>query len=234
MNNFPKWLFNESVPSGVDYTDKQIVSEYDNRHESFRNYAQEAQSIANILSIPEHSSILDIGCGTGGLTIHLAAICKHVYAVDVSEAMLGVLEDRIAEHRIKNITTVQSGFLTYQNEGESFDRIVANINLHHLPDFWKQIALCRLFDLLKNGGRMFLADVVFSFEPREYFTAIESWLGAMQEVAGPKMVKETVVHVRDEYSTWEWIMSGMIERAGFRIDSNFEINPNIRAYVCSK
>ncbi len=233
-NNQPKWLFDASMQVGVDYTDKMLVAEYDKLHEGFRNYAQEAKKIAAILNLSQHSSILDIGCGTGGLTIYLAEICRHVYAVDVSKAMISVLDDKIKEQGLINVSTVQSGFLTYQHEGEPLDGIVANINLHHLPDFWKQIALCRFFDLLKPKGRLFLADVVFGFEPRDYKKVIDNWLAGMQDIAGQQMAEETIVHVRDEFSTWEWIMSGMLERAGFKIDNDFEIMPNIRAYVCSK
>ena len=233
-NNQPKWLFDESMQVGVDYTDKTLVAEYDKLHKGFRNYAQEAKKIAAILNLSQHSSILDIGCGTGGLTIYLAEICRHVYAVDVSKAMISVLDDKIKEQGLINVSTVQSGFLTYQHEGEPLDGIVANINLHHLPDFWKQIALCRFFDLLKPKGRLFLADVVFGFEPRDYKKVIDNWLAGMQDIAGQQMAEETIVHVRDEFSTWEWIMSGMLERAGFKIDNDFEIMPNIRAYVCSK
>jgi ubiquinone/menaquinone biosynthesis C-methylase UbiE len=235
MKNYrPEWLFDESVQTGVDYTDKELVAEYDKQHESFRNYAEEARKIASILGLSQYSSILDIGCGTGGLTIHLAGICRHVYAVDVSAAMISVLDEKIKKQGLINVSIVHSGFLTYQHKGESLDGIVANINLHHLPDFWKQIALCRFFDLLKSGGRLFLADVVFGFEPRDYKKAINNWLADLRDIAGNQMAEETVVHVRDEFSTFEWILSGMIERAGFKIDKDIEINPNIRAYVCSK
>lgn len=233
-NNRREWLFDESVQIGVDYTDKEVVVGYDKQHEGFRDYAQEAEKIATLLGLSQHSSILDIGCGTGGLTIHLAGICRHVYAVDVSEAMLAVLDDKIKKQGLINVSTVPSGFLTYQHDGDSFDGIVANINLHHLPDFWKQIAICRFFDFLKPGGRLFLADVVFGFEPRNYQEAIDNWLAGMRDIAGQQMADETIVHIRDEFSTWEWIMSGMLERAGFKIDKNYEMMPNIRAYICSK
>jgi epoxyqueuosine reductase len=48
------------------------------------------------------------------------------------------------------------------------------------------------------------------------------------------MAEETVVHVRDEFSTWGWVMEGLLERAGFRIDRDFRIMPHIRGYLCSK
>ncbi|MCF8038079.1 MAG: class I SAM-dependent methyltransferase [Desulfohalobiaceae bacterium] len=100
---------------------------------------------------------------------------------------MDVLTDKIADHRLNNVTPLQAGFLTYQHEGDAPDAIVANITLHHLPDFWKQIALCRLHDLLMPGGKMFLADVVFGFDPRTYQETIEGWLKGMRELAGPQM-----------------------------------------------
>lgn len=234
MKEGPKWLFDEFSQVGVDYTDENIVADYDREHERFRDFEQETNQIANGLELSKDSTVLDIGCGTGGLTMHLARICKHVYAVDASETMLSVLRGKIAKQGVKNVSLRQSGFLTYEHEGEEIDAIIVNITLHHLPDFWKQIALCRFYDLLKPSGRLFLADVVFGFDPRKYKEAIDAWLDHMRGVAGEQMAEESVVHVRDEFSTWEWIMTGMLERAGFKKDTELEIMPNLRAYVCSK
>lgn len=228
------WLFDESVHVGVDYSDEDLVADYDKHHEGFRDFDQEAKKIFAALDLSMDSIVLDIGCGTGGLATRLAQICKHVYAVDISEAMLAALTRKIYAQGLCNITTIQSGFLTYKHQGNALDAIIANITIHHLPDFWKQIALCKLFDLLKSGGRLFLADVVFEFDPRSYQKAIEDWLTGMEDIAGQNMADETVTHIREEFSTWEWIMKGMLERAGFRIESSFEIMQHVRAYVCSK
>lgn len=232
--NHPNWLFSESVQVGVDYTDEDIVADYDKHHEAFRDFDQEARKIFAALDLSIKSTVLDIGCGTGGLTTRFARMCKHVYAVDVSKEMIAALARKIRKQGLSNVTAVQSGFLTYQHQGDALDAIVANITLHHLPDFWKQIALCKFFDILKPGGRLFLADVVFGFDPRTYQKTIEEWLAVMKDLAGQNMADETVTHVRDEFSTWEWIMAGMLERSGFRIDSTFEIMKHIRAYICAR
>jgi ubiquinone/menaquinone biosynthesis C-methylase UbiE len=232
--NHPSWLFDETKQVGVDYTDKELVCDYDKQHEGFRDFEQEAKKIASALDLSERSAVLDVGCGTGGLTTHLAQICRHVYAVDVSGTMIDTVRAKIRDQGLANVSPIQSGFLTYEHEGMQLDAIIANITLHHLPDFWKQIALCRFYDLLGPGGKLFLADVVFGFDPRTYREAIDNWLDGMRVIAGQQMAEETVVHVRDEFSTWEWVVTGMLERAGFRIDGDPEVMPNMRAYVCSK
>jgi len=230
----PEWLFDEAAHVGVDYADRGVVAGYDAQHEGFRDYEGEAEKIVAALGLSEESTVLDMGCGTGGLSVGLARRCRHVYAVDVSQAMLDVLAGKLEALGLSNVTARPAGFLTYEHVGEAPDAVVANITLHHLPDFWKQIALCRLRDLLKPGGKMYLADVVFGFEPRVYQEAIGAWLDGMRELAGPRMADESVVHVRDEFSTWEWVMAGMLERAGFCIEECLDTMPQMRTYICSK
>ncbi len=234
MENSPSWLFDESSQVGVDYNDRGLVEDYDNQHEGFRDFQQEACKIADNLGLSNDSIVLDIGCGTGGLSVHLAHICYHVYAVDISPAMISILQAKISQQGLENVTPVRSGFLTYEHRGSDLDAIISNIALHHLPDFWKQVALCKFYDLLKKGGKFFLGDVVFEFPPTQYQTSIDEWLNEMRTLAGPEMADETIVHVRDEYSTWDWIMTGMLERSGFNIDSKVDVMQNMCAYICSK
>ncbi|OVE73876.1 hypothetical protein BVX93_00725 [bacterium B13(2017)] len=232
--NNDTWIFDEFKQVGVDYNNHDIASDYDSQHNKFRNFNEEAMKIFNTLNLSQDSIILDIGCGTGGLTTHLAKMCKHIYAVDVSNTMLDILRKKVSDQKLENVSIEHNGFLKYEHNEEKFDAIVANITLHHLPDFWKQIALCRLNDMLKQEGKLFIADVVFGFNPRMYETSIETWLEGMEVNAGKQMAEETKVHVRDEYSTWTWIMTGMLERAGFKIENDSEFMSNIRAYICTK
>ncbi|MGA1870918.1 MAG: class I SAM-dependent methyltransferase [bacterium] len=234
MNNKSIWLFNESKSVGVNYFDKKLVREYDKEHEKFRNFEEEALKISDAVDLSKDSIILDIGCGTGGLTTHFSRICKHVYAVDPSDEMIGALKNKIQKQNLTNVTPIQSGFLSYDYLGESLDAVVANICLHHLPDFWKQVALYLFHKFLKPDGKLFLSDVVFDFKPQEYQKTINSWIDGMRSTAGNQMAEEAIIHIREEFSTWDWIMTGMLDRAGFHIDRNTEIMPHIRAYVCTK
>lgn len=62
--------------------------------------------------------------------------------------------------------------------------------------------------------------------------SINGWLSGMREKAGKAMMEESVIHVKEEYSTWVWILEGMLERAGFQITQRASAMPNTKAYVC--
>jgi putative AdoMet-dependent methyltransferase len=53
---------------------------------------------------------------------------------------------------VANIEFVHAGFLTYAHRDEAADAVVSRMALHHLPDFWKVVALDRVRALLKKGG----------------------------------------------------------------------------------
>lgn len=50
----------------------------------------------------------------------------------------------VASMRAKGIEAVEGGFLTYEHEGEPVDLVHTRNALHHLPDFWKAVALARI------------------------------------------------------------------------------------------
>ena len=80
--------------------------------------------------------------------------------------------------------------------------------LHHLPDFWKQVALIRLARALNPSGVLYLRDVVFSFDPPSYETAINEWVERMPTLSG-FLRAEFETHVREEFSTFSWILWGL-------------------------
>lgn len=75
--------------------------------------------------------------------------------------------------------------------------------LHHLPDFWKQVAIGRMASWLKPGAYLVLRDIIFSFDPASYREAIEHWINQL-------VARDFEAHVREEYSTYAWIIDGMI------------------------
>jgi SAM-dependent methyltransferase len=127
------------------------------------------------------------------------------------------------------------GFLTYEHQGELADFIVSQFAFHHLPDFWKVIALDRIFSQLKPGGRFILRDVVFSFPSIAYAARIESWIDSVcSETCNGWSRSDFEMHVRDEHSTFAWILEGMLRQAGFCIDRAEYPTPTKGFYLCSR
>ena len=79
--------------------------------------------------------------------------------------MLERLAEKLDGAAARNVEVVHAGFLTYEHAGPPADLVYSRYALHHLPDFWKAIALSRLAGMLRSGGVLRLWDVVYSFEP---------------------------------------------------------------------
>lgn len=235
MTKIPEWQYDEMKHSGVDYADYDVVDKYDENHRRFRDYEKSAEDIITALGLKPEHAVIDMGCGTGAFTLHAASRCKKVYAVDVSAAMLQYLKKKAEKDNLNNIEYRQCGFLTYEHEEEPVDAVVSVAVLHHLPDFWKLVGLCRIADTLKPGGRMCLFDVVYKFNPREYRDAFEQWISTAKTNLGKELGDETAIHIRDEYSTCDWILEGMLERSGFSIDGQKTLETGFgTTYICTR
>jgi len=132
--------------------------------------------------------------------------------------MLRRLEAKATTLRLSNVDLVQAGFLTYEHAGRPADVIYSRYALHHLPDFWKAVALDRLRSMLRPGGILRLWDVVYGFAPAEAQARIEAWVATGADtVEGAWSRAELEEHVRDEHSTFSWLLEAMFDRSGFEI-----------------
>jgi len=230
------WIYDELKHCGVDYSKSKLAEQYDHEHQKFRNYEKEFNEMLDFLSLKntKELSFLDLGCGTGASLIYAAKHFKKVYGVDVSKAMVDQAQKKIEKEKITNATLIQSGFLTYAHQEEPLDVVMTKAAFHHLPDFWKQIALLKMNKMLKKNGILYLFDVVFHLDPKEYQMKITDWVSGFEKLAGKKMREEVETHIRDEYSTFSWILNGMIERAGFKIEKSKTNDGFITEYHCIK
>ena len=105
--------------------------------------------------------IVDLGAGTGFLSLALAPRAGDVLAVDLSDAMLAVLKkDAEADHRA-NVRTRMADLSTFDLPAVSVDLVVSNYALHHLVDDDKRMLVARMRTWLTPGGRVVLADMMF-------------------------------------------------------------------------
>jgi putative AdoMet-dependent methyltransferase len=229
----PVWRYDERKCCGVNFSNFFVAGRYDRYHETFRNYRREAEEIVAVLGLGNSATVLDMGCGTGAFAIHAAPYYRKVHAVDIAQAMLNRACRKAKQAGLTNIEFHRGGFLTYEHTGHPVDAVVSTLALHHLPDFWKLVGLHRLASILRPEGRLYLRDVVFSFDVGDYERRIERFLEKMSIPTGtPHPGAQT--HVRDEYSTCGWIMEGLLDRAGFQIEEADYKDEFLAAYVCTR
>ena len=234
MAELPRWQYNEHKYSGVDYSQGDEVAAYDRMHRKFRDYAKSTEEILCRLALTADSAVIDLGAGTGAFALHAAKRCRTVYAVDISAAMLEYCRQQAAGEGLTNIVFCHGGLLTYEHSAEPADAAVCVAVLHHLPDFWKAVALARCGHMLKPGGRFYLFDIVFPSHEPQLRQRIDEWILSIETMADVRLAEEAVVHARDEFSTYDWIMEGLLTRSGFRIDAAEYGKGFQAAYVCTK
>ncbi len=70
----------------------------------------------------QDKSIIDVGCGTGVWTLHLAKEAKEILALDSANVMLEILQEDAKTHAISNVKTLNLDFESfYKNNNAKFD-----------------------------------------------------------------------------------------------------------------
>ena len=222
------WQYDEMRQVGVDFENVDQVAQYDAKQGSDRDAERE---LVERLGIASGHVVIDLGCGTGSFAREAARAGARVHAVDVSQAMLDFVQGAALREGIPNLQVEHSGFLTLNASPDSVDVVVSRFALHHLPDFWKQVALLRLCQVLRPTGKLYLRDVVFSFEAELYESSVEAWLQRMPELSGFSR-QDFETHVSEEYSTFAWVLEGFLERAGFEVVEKSYPAPEYAEYLC--
>ncbi|WP_199613555.1 class I SAM-dependent methyltransferase [Paenibacillus alkalitolerans] len=224
------WFYDEVRQVGTDFTDYDQVMQYDS---NMGDRSAEIQKLIHIMKLDNTQTVLEIGTGTGSIAVGVAPSCKQVYAIDVSKPMLDYAAKKARDHKVDNIIFHQAGFLSYRHLGYPVTRIFSHYALHHLPDFWKSIALLKMYDQLEAGGMLYIQDVVFSFPVRNYKASIDFWIENLR--AGSTFDEaELCTHIRDEYSTFGWILEGMLRDVGFHIVKAEYSGYMYATYLCEK
>jgi ubiquinone/menaquinone biosynthesis C-methylase UbiE len=199
---------------GRENLDAVHVSRYDEKEDA--DAATEVRLLQSA-GLTDGATVVDLGAGTGQFALAAAEVCRRVVAVDPSPVMLGLLREK-ARNRSDPLEIVRGGFLTYEHSGEPPDLVYSRFALHHLPDFWKAVALGRIRRMLRPRGILRLWDVVYHFPADEAEDRVEQWCAtAAPDGDGGWTRAELEEHVRDESSTFTWLLEPMILQAGFEI-----------------
>jgi len=102
---------------------------------------------------------MDYGTGTGLIAYSIKDLVKKVIAIDNSEGMLKVLNEKIAKNNVRNIKVLNKNLVTdsFKEKKGKFDVIIITMTLHHIKDI--RDIFDKFYSLLKESGYLIIADL---------------------------------------------------------------------------
>lgn len=144
----------------ADGYDKTVgLSDEENSY-PFAGYKEILAKIYQTILNKGQSTVLDIGFGTGNLTMKLYEQGCEIWGLDFSSRMI-----ELASAKMPNAHLFQGDFSQGLAEPllrNSYDFIIATYSLHHLTDDNKASFIQSLTDLLNEDGMILIGDVAFA------------------------------------------------------------------------
>ena len=227
----PAWTFPEFSPVGVDLASAEAVERYDRSQGT--DPALDG-ALLDRLGVGPGTRFVDLACGTGSLVVEAARRGADAHGVDVAERMLAHTRRR-AQNAGVTVSLHHAGFLSYRHGGPPADVVTTRSALHQLPEFWKQAALLEIARYVRPGGLLYVWDLVFSFPPGEYAEHVQRMIDELGRTDGQGFSRaDFESHVREEFSTYAWILAGLLERAGFTVETTAFPRPTHGEFVCRR
>ncbi|EAK0436318.1 class I SAM-dependent methyltransferase [Campylobacter lari] len=171
----------------------------------------------------QDKSVVDIGCGSGVWTLHLAQKVKSVLGVDSSSAMLKILQEDAKTHAISNVKTLNLDFENfYKNNNTKFDLAFLSMSpaLQNEKDYKAFLSLASKKVYLGWASRRkssFLDPIFEHFNTHFkgfYKEDLQSFLNAQNIPYESEIFNETRVVKRDKESAienalWHLSMNGI-------------------------
>ncbi|SMC16778.1 Methyltransferase domain-containing protein [Clostridium acidisoli DSM 12555] len=138
------------------------------------------EEVLQMLAIKKTDNILDLGAGTGYLTIPVAQMVHGlVYALDMDEKMLEIIDCKAQDESITNIQLVKGSIDNIPLPDDSIDIVLASLVLHEIKPL--STTLQQIKRVLKDGGQF----MCLEYEKNE--SAIE---GPPMQIRVPSLVME--------------------------------------------
>ncbi len=145
-----------------------LIKTWDRRVTSWHTHVTSAAGFEQVrdrllaISAPRSGdACVDLGAGTGFVTMALAPHVSSVLAVDVSPGMAESLTGNAARAGLCNVRAEVANLRALRLPPHSVDLVVSSYALHHLRDAGKRELAAAAAGWLRPGGRLVIADMMF-------------------------------------------------------------------------
>ena len=135
------------------------ANEYDNTLGKVTRHHSLLDLVVRLSGVKKDDHILDIGCGTGLLSLKFldTSDCR-VTAIDSSARMLKLFEEKIEKFNLSDkIQCSQKSAEEMDFDPCRFDIVASTVALHHVR--FKEPVIKNIFSSLKDGGRFVLGEM---------------------------------------------------------------------------
>ena len=179
------------------------------------------KACVELAQINPGDKVLDVGCGTGDLTLEakkIAGSIGEVYGTDASPKMIEQAQQKAL--RTNADVTFQVGLVENISFPDNhFEVVLSSLMMHHLPDDLKSAGLAEIYRVLKPGGRLLIVD--------------------MQSTASGSLgqrLSDFMIHVHGGHTTMQENVKKQVhfvEAVGFSIAETDKINRQL-AYILAR
>lgn len=136
-------------------------------------------TIERLMTHFDRTNVLDIGCGTGELTVKMAAKCSNISGIDISPVSIELARRSAAA--VSNVAFYVSSAPSLASTGVTFTAAYANMSLMDMPDFERDI---EAVSKMLRPGSLFVATITHPFFWPVYWNyASEPWFFYNEELA---------------------------------------------------
>jgi tRNA (cmo5U34)-methyltransferase len=174
-----------------DFFSGEAALTYDDRNKKLSYISDCLHFLLGLIlkDLPQNSRILCVGVGTGAEILSLARIFPQweFLALDPSQAMLDVCQERLRSAGMENRCEFVHGYVHDLPDQESFDAVLSILVAHFVERDQRLNFFQNMADRLRLGGYLINSEISFDLDSKEFPSMLGNWkeiqklMGATEE-----------------------------------------------------